>query len=177
MTEPTKPIPERKIILMGDVGVGKSSLVYRLQSDKFSETYAATIGVVVKPHVVTDAGPAHDQSLRLAIWDTDGNFRDNIFQRTYMSGATAGIVVSDAARPQSIELMAELISLFMDRMRGRPVHAVITKTDLVADPQSIVIPKALTDVSVPLHLTSSKSGQNVRSMFTDVATTVLRRGL
>jgi small GTP-binding protein len=171
MTEPTKPIPERKIILMGDVGVGKSSLVYRLQSDKFSETYAATIGVVVKPHVVTDAGPAHDQSLRLAIWDTDGNFRD------YMSGATAGIVVSDAARPQSIELMAELISLFMDRMRGRPVHAVITKTDLVADPQSIVIPKALTDVSVPLHLTSSKSGQNVRSMFTDVATTVLRRGL
>lgn len=176
MTQTAGMIKERKIILMGDVGVGKSSLVERLKFDRFSDTYAATIGVVIKPHTIHAAGPKGDEALTLAIWDTDGNFRDNIFQRTYMSGAAAGIVVSDAARPQSIELMAELILLFTDRMRGKPVHAVISKVDLVADPTRIAIPQSLRTAEIPVHLTSSKTGDNVSTMFTDIATTILRRG-
>ena len=65
-----------KVMLLGEIGVGKSSLARRLVFDKFSRDYKPTIGVEVYRYDVP-ADPA-SPATSLILWDTDGNFGDAI---------------------------------------------------------------------------------------------------
>ena len=68
-----------KVMLLGDIGVGKSSLARRLVFDRFESDYKSTIGVdVLSCDVLTALGP-----LRLILWDTDGDFGMSIFETVY----------------------------------------------------------------------------------------------
>ena len=58
----------RKVMLLGEIGVGKSSIVQRLVFDKFEATYKPTIGVDFALKNVK-LGP---YLIRLQLWDTAG---------------------------------------------------------------------------------------------------------
>ena len=109
----------RKIMLLGDIGVGKSSIVRRLVFDEFDHNYKPTLGVDVysceiAPDASTDAPPA-----KFVIWDTDGNFGDSILSLVYIREATAALVVGDLTRPATISTMLDLGRNFMQAMPGR----------------------------------------------------------
>ena len=61
----------RKIMLLGDIGVGKSSIVQRLVFDRFNMVYKPTIGVDVYRYEVP-ASPGRE-AMSLIVWDTDGD--------------------------------------------------------------------------------------------------------
>ena len=66
-------IRSAKIMLLGEIAVGKTSIAKRLVFDRFDSDYKTTIGVNVLSHEVTVyAGGAN--KMRLVIWDTDGDF-------------------------------------------------------------------------------------------------------
>lgn len=60
-----------KILLIGDAGVGKSSLLLRFTDDSFEEHMSSTIGVDFKVKTVTVGG----KTAKLTIWDTAGQER------------------------------------------------------------------------------------------------------
>lgn len=57
-----------KILVIGDGGVGKTSLINKYVNNHFSETYVSTIGIDFKEHIVT----LNQRKIRLQIWDTAG---------------------------------------------------------------------------------------------------------
>ena len=155
-----------KVMLLGDIGVGKSSLARRLVFDRFETDYKSTIGVdVLSCDVLTALGP-----LRLILWDTDGDFGMSVFETVYLKGASAAVVVADASRPATSVKMASLVRGFADRMPGREIRAVINKIDLVAEAHVADFDGA------SVLATSAKSGRGVRELFDDLGAGILRRG-
>ena len=72
-----------KILLIGDAGVGKSSILLRFTDDAFEEHLASTIGVDFKVKTVHMRG----KTLKLTIWDTAGQERFRTLTSSYYRGA------------------------------------------------------------------------------------------
>ncbi len=167
----------RKIMLLGDIGVGKTSIVRRLVFDRFETNYKVTINVDIYKYDIDNAGPSGDQPLALVIWDIDGNMADSIFrQQNYVSGAAAALIIGDITRRQSLQTMVRLADLCRERMPGRHIAFVLNKTDLIEAGSATELPSELTSTSHPLTRTSAKTGANVHEAFRDAATAILRRG-
>ena len=87
----------RKIMLLGEIGVGKTSIARRLSFDVFDEDYKATIGSDI---YVYEVEPAPDGvPFKFVVWDTDGKFGNVIFKSVYIKEAQAAIIVGDVSRP------------------------------------------------------------------------------
>ncbi|EFJ14579.1 rab family GTPase [Selaginella moellendorffii] len=82
-----------KILLIGDSGVGKSSLLLRFTADTFDDL-SPTIGVDFKLKLMTLEG----KRLKLTIWDTAGQERFRTLTSSYYRGAQGVILVYDVTR-------------------------------------------------------------------------------
>jgi GTPase SAR1 family protein len=163
----------RKVMLLGEIGVGKSSLARRLVFDKFDFDYKPTIGVDVYRYNVPDS-PTRPQ-MSLILWDTDGNFGDAIFKHIYMKEASAALIIGDLSRSQTLDTMIKLGSGFADTFPGRHIGYIVNKSDLAADPEAIALPASLTSPGTSLIRTSAKTGSHVAEAFADAADCIARR--
>ncbi|CAM6101418.1 unnamed protein product [Calypogeia fissa] len=82
-----------KLLLIGDSGVGKSSLLLRFTTDTFDDL-SPTIGVDFKLKMLTLGG----KRLKLTIWDTAGQERFRTLTSSYYRGAQGIILVYDVTR-------------------------------------------------------------------------------
>ncbi len=163
-----------KILLLGEIGVGKTSIARRLVFDQFDGEYKATIGTDIYRYEVVPSpvdGPFH-----FVVWDTDGNFGDTIFRHVYARQADAAIVIGDANRTTTLETATRIGGGFMDAFPGRPLTYIVNKVDLLDPAVPVVLPDALKNAGVPIVLTSAKTGQHVKDAFDQVAAIVARRG-
>lgn len=165
----------RKVMLLGEIGVGKSSLARRLVFNKFNTDYKPTIGVDVYRYIV----PASEQrpETTLIIWDTDGNFGEAIFKHIYMKEAVAALIIGDMTRPATIDTMEKLGNGFTDMFPGRHVGFIVNKTDLVPEAQSAPLSPYLMRHGVQLFRTSAKTGSEVTAAFSGAADAIHRRSL
>lgn len=164
----------RKLMLLGEIGVGKSSLARRLVFDKFEFDYKPTIGVDIYRYEVPPHGGR--PATTLIIWDTDGNFGDAIFRHIYMKEAAGACIVGDLSRPQTLDTMGTLVTGFRDAFPGRHATLIVNKTDLIQDAELAPLPTALTQGFAPLIRTSAKTGDNVEKAFIETADVIARRG-
>lgn len=86
-----------KILIIGESGVGKSSLLLRFTDDQFDPELAATIGVDFKVKVMDQQG----NKVKLAIWDTAGQERFRTLTPSYYRGAQGAILVYDVSSRES----------------------------------------------------------------------------
>ena len=166
-----------KVMLLGDIGVGKTSLVRRLIFDSFEHDYKATIGVDVYTHnfiLNTSGGPA---SVRELIWDIDGDFGESIFKQIYIKGATAALIIGDCSRKATLASMITLAQAFQEEFPGRPVTLVANKTDLVGYDELSKLIAPLKVLDLPILETSAKTGANVQHSFESLAGMAHERGL
>ena len=164
---PHKSCSAVKIMLLGPIGVGKTSLLRRLVFDTFSYDYKTTIGVDL---VSYDVELQDGRPLRLVIWDTDGDFGESILTSSYAAGASGALVVGDATRPQTLARMALLLDGFERTMPRRPTCAVLNKVDLVAPGAAEL--KLLG--RRPLIQASAQTGRGVREAFLSLAESIQR---
>ena len=162
-----------KVLLLGDVGVGKSSLANRLAFNTFDGTYKTTIGVDVVSHEL-DLGETCDfASLRLVLWDTDGDFGQKIFSTVYATGSVAAVIVADATRPATFDKLQGLAAEFNRRLPGRPMRAIINKIDLVEPgARNFLVPDLHAD---EICYCSARTGEGVAQMFLSVGQAIWRR--
>jgi len=88
-----------KILIIGQSGVGKSSLLLRFTDDVFDPDQPATIGVDFKVKTLDIEG----NLVKLAIWDTAGQERFRTLTPSYYRGAQGAILVYDVSSRQSFE--------------------------------------------------------------------------
>ena len=167
----------KKLMLLGEIGVGKTSLVRRFVLDEFSAEYRPTMGVDIYRHQVHGIGPDGKQSLELVIWDIDGNFGQSIFRHVYSKGAAGALIVGDVTRYPTLEHMANLAQGFEEIMPGRFHAYVLNKTDIGGKREEVRLPNAIADAPQPPTWTSAMIGENVQEVFRAAADTILRREL
>lgn len=163
----------RKVMLLGEIGVGKSSIVQRLVFDRFDFNYKPTIGVDVYRYDVPPA-PGKDP-MSLIVWDTDGNFGDAIFKHVYMKEASAAFIVGDLSRRNTLDSMVSLGTAFREALPGRHLAYILNKADLVPAAGAVDVPGELSAFGNPLVRTSAKTGDNVQQAFIDAADVIRRR--
>ncbi len=90
-----------KLLLIGDSGTGKSSLLLRFTDDTWlhPDEVSATIGVDFKVKVIDLDGKRY----KLTIWDTAGQERFRTLTSSYYRGAQGVILVYDVANKSSFE--------------------------------------------------------------------------
>ena len=161
-------------MLLGEIGVGKSSTVQRLVFDRFEFDYKPTIGVDVYRYEIP-ASPGRDAS-SLIVWDTDGNFGDTIFRHVYMKEASAAMIIGDVSRPQTLETMVKLAMGFTEALPGRHISLLLNKSDLVVAPSAVELPDGFARLKIKPVMTSAKTGHNVQDCFVQAAEAINRRG-
>ncbi len=166
----------RKIMLLGEIGVGKSSIARRLVFDRFESDYKPTLGVDVysyeiEPSESVDKGDA----AKFIIWDTDGNFGDAILSHIYVKHAAGALIVGDVTRRTTLESMLQLGRSFLNALPGRYCSFLLNKSDLGGT--AAELPQALVHSQIPIVRTSAKTGENVKEAFLGAADAIRRRRL
>merc|ERR1719240_1573290 len=80
-----------KLLLVGDSGVGKSTLLQRLIDDDYSGSFVATIGV----DLMIKSLEVDGRSVKLQIWDTAGQERFRTITRQFYRGAQGCLLIYD----------------------------------------------------------------------------------
>ncbi len=89
-----KPTYIFKLVVCGDAGVGKSSLVLRYTTNAFSRSYLPTLGV----NISEKRFEASNYNVQFSIWDIAGQERFFLMRRQFYQGADSAILVFDLSR-------------------------------------------------------------------------------
>lgn len=167
----------RKILLLGEMEVGKTSIANRLRFDLFKSSYKSTIGMDIHRY---DVEPGPDgKRFQFLICDTDGNFEDVLFRDRHVRGAQAAIIVGDLTRRETLEAQLRLATKFSEAKPGRYLAGVLNKNDLTEEipADEDYLPAGLKEPFFPVTRTSAKTGENVKRTFHEAADTIVRRRL
>jgi len=157
-----------KLLLIGDSGVGKSSLLLRFADNTFSDSFIATIGVDFKIRTIDLNGA----QVKLQIWDTAGQERFRTITSSYYRGAHGIIVVYDITNPDSFANVRKWLQE-INRYASENVQKILVgnKCDLVSERKvSYEDAKELADeLGVTFLETSAKNATNVDVAFENMA--------
>ncbi len=166
-----------KVCLVGEAGVGKTSLIRRFVLDVFSDEYIRTLGAKVTKKSLPIAVP--ERNLRfevsMAIWDVIGHagFRD-LLSDSFFLGAQGILAVADLTRKETLPSVAAWVSA-VEKVAGRvPVVLVGNKADLEREAQfgERELAAMARSIEAAHVIASAKSGQNVEQAFRLLATAV-----
>ena len=152
-----------KIIIIGDSGVGKSSLLKRAVQNTFDTNYQATIGF----EFLLMHFKVNDLKIKLQIWDTCGEEMYRSLVQGFYRNTSLAIIVYDISRKKSFEaLEIWLKDLRQHTEEGIPVFIVGNKMDLQKD-ISTEEAKMFSVSNRTKFFTecSAKTGENVKDIF------------
>ncbi len=178
---PTVRRMKTKLVLMGEGGVGKTSLIRRFVLNEYQDTYMHTIGTKVsKIELTVPYGPDLEIAMDMAIFDIMGQhgFRD-LIRETYFHGAQALMAVCDITRLDSLTALSTWIASGLEVAGDVPVYILANKKDL-ADRRAITdeqIQNVAEPFGAPWVLTSAKTGEFVDDAFNALAVEIVDRAL
>jgi len=170
------PIIRRKICILGEPAVGKTSLVFRLAARRFDGNYITTVGARLMIKTVLLQPPEYMSGVRLKlmIWEIHGRHRLTPLD-PYLRGADAAVVVGDAQR---LETQIDLWK-WIDHARfvagDIPIMMVVNKCDVADDDfDPGLVSELAARYGCPLRMTSARTGSNVDDVFRELAVRMMR---
>jgi small GTP-binding protein len=158
-------IIQKKICMLGDFAIGKTSLVRRFVYNLFDDRYMNTIGVNISRKEVS---LSDHLIMRLMIWDLSATDKFNKNRSDYLHGTAGALLVCDLTRPETIsKLQSHYIELLYKSNPDAFVVLVGNKVDL-ANPNFGTMERVIklaSDLNVSYQITSAKTGESVESTF------------
>ncbi|UCE37629.1 MAG: GTP-binding protein [Thermoplasmata archaeon] len=180
---------KKKVVMLGDSSVGKTSLVRRFVLDQFEDSYISTIGSksTVKKIIIKKGGK--DVSLTLVIWDVMGRVGYTGAHARMFKGADGAILVTDLTRRATLESLERYwIPLLLGVVESIPLIFIANKSDLIheiafdpnemeyiASKYNIGISNSLPSSLATGYLTSAKTGENVECAFESIGHLLLAK--
>jgi small GTP-binding protein len=167
---------QAKIVLLGDSGSGKSSLINRYKNGVFSAEVDSTIGASFYSHSVKLNG----KTLKLSIWDTAGQERYDSISSLYSRNSHAVILVTDACKEDGLSSIEKWYNKIVKEVLPEEVlvYIAINKCDLVPKEKVFTeISDYAKDIKSKVFLTSAKDGINVSSLFDDICNTLIQSNI
>ncbi len=148
-----------KIVLVGNFGAGKTSLIRRFVENSFSQEYLSTIGVSISKKTIKNA--------RVMIWDIEGHTEFKPIFKQYLLGAKGFIVVADLLRQESIIDIHNHIKLCNEVIKGAPLCIALNKSDMphTLEDKELQIIKNSSELIIEVLKTSAKNGDAVEELF------------
>ncbi|MBN2547959.1 MAG: GTP-binding protein [Anaerolineales bacterium] len=155
---------QKKICLLGDFAVGKTSLIRRYVENRFDERYLSTIGVTISRKMMEPKG----RQFNLMIWDIAGGEEFAAHQSSYLRGAAGALLVCDLTRQTTLINLPHILEHFRWSNPQAVFVLVGNKVDLSSQFEfGEDHLKALSEtLGGPYVLTSAKTGENVEQAFT-----------
>jgi len=148
---------KKKICMVGDFSVGKTSLTQKFVNNVFSEKYLSTIGVKIDTAFVDD--------IKLIVWDVAGRDSLSPINASYLVGANGIVLVCDGTRSHTISDLQDIWKVVKERIGEVPVVVALNKADLDdwgVDEADYAFFK---QQGWQTFETSAKSGSNVEVLF------------
>jgi len=124
-----------KILVVGDLGCGKTSFIHRYVNHVFSNTYRATIGV---DFALKTLKWDNKTSIRLQLWDIAGQERFGHMTRVYYKEAVGAMIVFDVTREKTFQAVIKWKADIDDNLEvdglSIPVVLLANKIDLAEEP-------------------------------------------
>ncbi len=165
-----------KLILGGDGGVGKTSMVHRFVENDFQTDYKSTIGTSIMKKECEFDGLS--SKVRLIIWDLAGQAQFKRVRQTYLVNAEAGFLVYDITRRETFENISKWIEEILPSGKGSiKIVLVGNKSDLEdAREVSTLEGKQLAEeYGFSFIETSAKNGDCVNDAFKMLAFLLIKR--
>jgi len=160
----------KKVCMLGDPAVGKTSLVHRFVFDLFDDKYLATIGTKIMKKTMVLQYPNHGIEVRLTllIWDITGHKKHMSIHPTYYEGAEGALIVSDGTRPETVQDMRGWIDGLKTVTGKVPMVLLVNKCDLLGNVafNPKLVEAIATEYSATWQKTSAKTGDSVEESFT-----------
>ncbi|XP_041584283.1 ras-related protein Rab-36 isoform X3 [Vulpes lagopus] len=160
-----------KVVVVGDLYVGKTSLIHRFCKNVFDRDYKATIGVDFEIERFEIAGIPYS----LQIWDTAGQEKFKCIASAYYRGAQVIITAFDLTDVQTLEHTRQWLE---DALRENEpgscfVFLVGTKKDLLSGAAckqaEVEAVRLANEMQAEYWSVSAKTGENVKAFFSRVA--------
>src|SRR3989337_2736393 len=134
---PTSQKMKAKIALVGDAGVGKTSLIRRFVLDEFSDEYLHTLGTkVTKIQLTIPHGVETEILIDMAIFDMMGQkgFKD-LVKDTFFFDVQGVLAVCDLTNRASLDSLSDWIATALEVGGECPVYILVNKNDLAGKAQ------------------------------------------
>ncbi|MFO8019933.1 MAG: GTP-binding protein [Promethearchaeia archaeon] len=165
-----------KICIVGDGGVGKTSMVLRYTDNKFKENYIMTIGSNFASQRV-DLPEYPNYIIKLQIWDLAGQKHFSFVRPPFYRGATGIIYVFDITRRSSFANLPDWKEEIEKVIEKKPCILIGNKVDLAHDRKvSKKDSESLMNELGCLNYleTSAKTGNNVDKVFREMTRGILK---
>ena len=157
-----------KVVLLGDSGVGKTSISRMFTSETMNMDQAPTVGAsFTSKSVTTSTG----QSVKLNIWDTAGQERFRSLAPIYYRDSHAVVIVYSITDQKTYENLPYWLEMIRKNLDPPPYTVIVgNKSDLTARQVENSVAQAFArQENCPLIETSAVTGQGVSEVFTMVA--------
>jgi len=146
----------KKILLLGDSSVGKTSLVRRYVDGAFDDKYLTTIGVKISKKLCTIEGI----ECELLIWDVEGSTPSKKISLGYYRGASGAIFVTDITRRETLKGLEDHKDIFLSENPNAVYVTAYNKVDMLSE-----IARERIDLAEDTFLTSAKDDSQVEELF------------
>ena len=161
-----------KIVMVGDGGTGKTSIVERFLGNTFSLGYNLTIGTNICTHTTI----VEDRELKFQIWDLAGQQRFEFVRATFYRGSQAVMMVFDLTRPDTLKNLREWKQEVLRNIgHNIPFPCVLLGNKCDLQQKIVITQEEITKFrnelridflcDVPFLLTSALSGMNIYEAF------------
>ncbi len=181
MSEPI--VLRKKVCLLGDAAVGKTSLIRRYVLDQFDEKYITTIGTnVSKKNIKIVLKDQNNQlinyELTLAIWDIIGQRELHSFNLNYFRNANGGLVICDFTRRDTLDSLMMWTSSLFNTIGSVPLVFMANKFDIQDQAEfnlNDLVPVA-NQFQAASFATSALTGENVEQAFYMLGEAMVKQG-
>ncbi len=163
-----------KLVILGDGGVGKTSLAIRMMSGEFSDTMKMTIGLDVHAKELVVEG----KHVMLQIWDFGGQDRFRFLLPRYCAQADGAIFLFDMTDPATLLHLGNWMKVLSANPSQIPILCVGSKVDLVQRrkvTRDEAIQLARSFYMAGYAEVSAKTGQDVEVVFETIAKLMIER--
>ena len=163
-----------KILLIGDLGVGKSCVILRYVEGDFPGNIMSSIGVDFKTKQIE----FDDHSIKMQIWDTAGHEKFRTITTSYYKSAQAIIILYDITQKSSFDHIRNWITE-IDKFGKQGVLKVIVGNKLDLENNRKISKEDAENLAlkygVKLWEVSAKDNTNIEEMFVDTIKTLLEK--
>ncbi|CAI5713912.1 unnamed protein product [Hyaloperonospora brassicae] len=159
---------EVKVVLLGDTGVGKSSLVLRFVTNNFRPYSESTIGASFMSKMIV----VNDAPIKYQIWDTAGQEKYHSLAPMYYRGAAAAIVVYDITRKQSLTTLKNWVKELKQLGPDNIVIAIAGNKSDLEEKREVPASQARAyaeEIGALFIETSAKEDTNVSDLFIQIS--------
>ncbi len=167
---------KRKVVLLGDSAVGKTSLIRRFVIDDFHDHYIETIGTKVSRKDMDLEIDGKEFSLSLQIWDVLGQKAFSAVHTRALIGMNGAFLVTDLTRKETLDSLENHWLPTLSKVVLEPQLVFLAnKMDLKGEAQFSMDDLGIISLNFPssdadnVFMTSAKTGENVEKAFLTLA--------